>query len=298
MSVLVAENLNLKLNNKLVIEDFSYNFIDNIIYAIVGKSNSGKDALLDLLAARIKPDSGTVYLDGNKLYSNTLMEKRLAYITNTTSFPEHLSLRAIFKVMSGYYPKWDNGYAYELLDFFEIKAKTAYRKLTLSEKELVGGIIALASRANITILLNPLHNVDVKDRYDFYNLLYEHHLRYPRTFIISTDHIDEIESIIEKILIIDRGKLIEKFKINDIKDNFRYLSGKTEVLKSLVTGVKIIGYEERDNYLTVCVGKKLTKDETRKYQKYLIKISEVPIQKIFIYLINLREKKEGYILWV
>lgn len=291
MSVLVAENLNLNKKNKPSIINFSYNFLDNKIYAIVGKSDSGKDLLLDLISARTKPDQGSVYLDGELLLNNPVMSKRLCYISNTTSFPGHLSVRTICKLMGSYYPKWDNGYAYELLEYFELKPKAIYYKLESNQKELLHGIIALASRANITVFYNPLDDVDVKDRYDFYNFMYDHHTRYPRTIIISTDYIDEIESIVGKILMLDKGRLIEDFTIDEIKDNFRYLSGKTEVLKSLITGVKIIGYEERDNYLTVCVGKKLTKDETRKYQKYLIKISEVPIQKIFIYLINLREKK-------
>ncbi|HHX00131.1 MAG TPA: ATP-binding cassette domain-containing protein [Acholeplasmataceae bacterium] len=291
MSVLVAENLNLTNKNKPSITNFSYNFLDNKIYAILGKSDSGKDVLLDLLSARTKPDEGNVYLDGELLLDNPKMSKRLCYISSKTSFPGHMSVRSICRLMSSYYPKWDNGYAYELLEYFKIKPKTLYFKLEPNEKELVHGIIALACRANITIFLNPLDDVDVKDRYDFYNFMYEHHIRYPRTIIISTDYIDELESIVGKILMLDKGRLIEDFTISEIKDNFRYLSGKTEVLKSLIAGVKIIGYEERNNYLTVCVGKKLTKDETRKYQKYLIKISEVPIQKIFIYLINLREKK-------
>lgn len=291
MSVLVAENLNFKCKKRPSIINFSYNFLDNKIYAIVGKSDSGKDVLLDLISAKTKPDQGFIYLDGEELFNNSKMSKRLCYISNNTSFPSNLSIKTIFKLMNSYYPKWDNGYAYELLEYYQIKPKTTYFKLKANHKELLHGIIALASRANITIFLNPLDDVDVKDRYDFYNFMYDHHIRYPRTIIISTDYIDEIESIIGKILILDKGRLIENFTIDEVKNNFRYLSGKTEVLKSLITGVKIIGFEERDNYLTVCVGKKLTKDETRKYQKYLIKISEVPIQKIFIYLINLREKK-------
>ncbi|MCK9470557.1 MAG: ATP-binding cassette domain-containing protein [Bacilli bacterium] len=291
MSVLVAENLNLVYKNSPSILNFSYNFLDNKIYAIVGKSDSGKDVLLDLISARLEPTEGCVYLDGEKLLNNAKMSKRLCYISNKTSFPGHLSVKNICNIMSSYYPKWDNGYAYELLEYFGITPKKIYYKLDPNHKELLHGIIALASRANITIFYNPLDDVDVKDRYDFYNFMYDHHIRYPRTIIISTDYIDEIESIVERILILDKGRLIENFTIDEIKNNFRYLSGKTEVLKSLIAGVKIIGFEERDNYLTVCIGKKLTKDETRKYQKYLIKISEVPIQKIFIYLINLREKK-------
>lgn len=291
MSILVCENLTKINKKKPSVRNFSYNFLDNKIYGIVGKSDSGKSTLLDLIAAREKPTEGTVFLDGEELLNNARMSKRICYISKETSFPGHLSIRSIFRLMKSYYSKWDNGYAYELLEYFQMKPTKHYAKLEKHEKELLLGILGLASRANITIFDNPLDDVDVKDRYDFFNFMYMHHIRYPRTLILATDFIDEIESIVQKVLFLDKGRLFESFTTEEIKNSFRYLSGKTEVLKSLIAGVKVIGFEERDNYLTVCVGKRLTKDETRKYQKYLIKISEVPIQKVFIYLINLREKK-------
>lgn len=290
MSVLICENLT-SVNKEIIIENFNYNFLENQIYALVGKSDSGRDSLLDLMAARIKPQSGAVFLDGEKLYNNSTMSKRLCYISQNTSFPGHLNIKTIFKLMAAYYPKWDNAYAFELLDYYQIKTKRTFSNLKINEKELVLGILGLASRANITIFRRPLEAVDIKDRTDFFNFMYQHHIRYPRTLILSTDYIDEIESIINKVLFFDKGKLFENFTTEEIKNTFRFLSGKTEVLKSLISGVKVIGVEERYNNLTVCVAKKLTKDERRKYQKYLIKISEVPIQKVFVFLLNLREKK-------
>ena len=131
-----------------------------------------------------------------------------------------------------------------------------------------------------------------KNSYDFFEFLYKNHERYPRTYIISTSYIDEIDYLVNKVLFMDRGRLFAQFTIDEIKDNFRYLSGKTEVLKSLINGVKIVGVEERGKTLTVCIRQKLSKDDIRKYQKYLIKISEVPIRNVFIYLINLRLIKE------
>ena len=104
-------------------------------------------------------------------------------------------------------------------------------------------------------------------------------------------YIDEISYLFDRILFMDNGRLFNFFNINELKENFRYLSGKTEVLKSLIGGIKIIGAEEKNGILTVCIRKKLTKDDNRKFQKYMIEISDVPIQKIFIYLINLREKR-------
>ncbi|NLH53928.1 MAG: hypothetical protein GX482_00255 [Acholeplasmataceae bacterium] len=291
MSVLVCENLTKKIKKNPVVSNFSYNFLDNQIYALVGRDNSGRDELLQILAAQIRPDSGKVWLDGEELFGNLKMNKRLCYISEATSFPKHFRIKSIFRLMSWLYPKWDNAYAFELCEYFKIKRKRTYGSLKANEKILFSGIIGLASRANITIFGSALDKIDLKDRFDFYNFVYSHHTRYPRTLIIGTDNVDEIENLIDKILFLDKGRLFETFAVKYIKNNFRLLSGKSEVLKSLISDLKVIGAEERYNILTVCVAKALTKDETRKFQKYLIKISEAPIQKVFVYLLDLREKK-------
>lgn len=291
MSVLICENLTIVDKDKVIIDNFSFNFLDNKIYAIVGNSESGKDVLLDLITSRMKSDQGEVYLDGEILQDNPKMGRRLCYITPNISFPGHLNIKNIFKIMQALYPKWDNAYAYELSKFFNLKPRDKYHNLDIDRIQLLNGIIGLASRANITVFSMPLVDVDPKDRSDFFNFMYSHHLRYPRTIIITTDFIDEIESIYNRVLFFDKGRIFESFTLDDIKNDFRLLSGKSEVLKSLISGVKIIGMEERYNMLTVCVAKRLTKDDTRKYQKYLIKISEATTQKVFIYLLNLREAK-------
>lgn len=292
MSVLVCENISKYEKNKEIIHNFSYNFLDNQIYAIIGNSNSKQEELLNLICAKEKPTSGTVYLDGEPLYKNSFMNERLCFISHNTSFPGFLKISQLFNLMQESFPKWDNSFAYDLITHFEINLNSRYEKLSEKKKALFNAIVGLASLANITVFENPIDIVDTKDRYDFFNFLYKNHERYPRTFIISTSYIDEIDFLINKVLFIDRGRLFAQFTIEEIKDSFRYLSGKTEVLKSLINGVKIVGVEERGKTLTVCIRQRLSKDDIRKYQKYLIKISEVPIRNIFIYLINLRLIKE------
>ena len=193
--------------------------------------------------------------------------------------------------MSQNFVKWDNYYAYTLCRHFNIKMDALFCKMSKAKRHLFLGICGLASRANITIYNDIVSDVDLKDRHDFYTFMYEHYLRYPRTIIMATEYIDEIDYMFDKVLFLDRGKLIDYFTTKDLKSNFRYLTGKTEVLKSLISGIKIIGAEERGGILTVCIRKRLSKDDIRKFQKYLIEISDVPIQKVFIYLITLREIK-------
>jgi len=291
MSVLVCDNISGFSRKSEYVRNFSYNFLENKIYAITGRNNAGQKNLLDLISGRIPTSEGVVYLDGYKLINGINITNRICYIDRDADFPSHLRIVEVFKLMATVYPEWDTFYAYELLTYFEIKHRTMVGKLSPSQKSILIGILNLASRADITILNMPLEDADIKDRYDFFKFLYDHHDKYPRTFIINTSFIDEIDYLVDNLIILDRGKLIVRLKISETKQSFRYLTGKTEVLKSLITGVKVIGVEERGKMLTVCIRQKLSKDEIRKYQKYLIKISDVPIQNIVIYLITLREIK-------
>ena len=291
MSVLLCDNISKNVPNGTSIQNFSFNFLDKKIYGIIGKSDSGKETLLNLLTMKVRPTSGNIWVDGGDLKEDKNLRKRICYIDKKTYFPDSFSIRIICARMSQNFVKWDNYYAYTLCRHFNIKMDALFCKMSKAKRHLFLGICGLASRANITIYNDIVSDVDLKDRHDFYTFMYEHYLRYPRTIIMATEYIDEIDYMFDKVLFLDRGKLIDYFTTKDLKSNFRYLTGKTEVLKSLISGIKIIGAEERGGILTVCIRKRLSKDDIRKFQKYLIEISDVPIQKVFIYLITLREIK-------
>ena len=292
MSVLVCENVSKSTKNNEIIHSFSYNFLDNQIYAIMGNDTKKQNELLNLISGKEKGNEGIVYLDGEPLYNNLSMSERICYISRNTSFPGFLKLSEIFEMMASIFPKWDNSFAFDMISHFDIDITSKYNKLNTSKRSLLNGILGIASRANITIFEHPIDDVETKDRYDFFNFLYENHVRYPRTYIISTSYIDEIDYLIDKVLFLDKSRLFAQFTDEDIKENFRYLSGKSEVLKYLIKGIRPIRVEERENTLTICIRQKLSKDDIRKYQKYLIKISEVPISSVYVYLINLRRIKE------
>lgn len=289
MSVLLCDNVTKTYKHNESIHNFSFNFLDRKIYGILGKKGSGRGTLVRLLSSIVKPNSGTIWVDGKRFTKHNAIRSRVCYIKKKKRYPFFYKVNTILKLMNRKYPKWDSYYAYTLCSHFKINASDSYGSLEENKKNILNAICALASRANITIYEDPLFDADIKDRYDFFNFLYKHHQRYPRTVIITSDHIDEINYLFDKVLFLYDGKLIEYFTSKELSTNFKYLTGKTEVLKSLIKGIKIIGTEERNGILTVCVRKDISKDERRKFIKYLIEVSDVPIEKVFIYLINIRE---------
>lgn len=289
MATVVLDNIVYKKKEKQIVDSFSYNFLANKIYALVGKDNSGIDYLFDIIASNTLPTSGNVYFEGK---TNSLKDSpRICYIK---TFPALLSINGIFEKMKEKYPHWDNFFAYSILQNVGIKMESKYGNLSERNKDIVKAAVTIASNADVKLLFNPVEKADLKVRADIYKLIYKHHENNPSTYIISTNIIDELSYTIDQILLVNDGKLIEHISIEQAKRSFFEISGKAEVVKSLITGMRIIGYEERGQELTVCTNQKLTKDLTRKFQKYMVHVSEVNIQKLLIYLLLVKEKKDYF----
>ena len=69
-------------------------------------------------------------------------------------------------------------------------------------------IIGLASRAEITFFDEPYLGLDAVARQIFYDRLLEDYSEHPRTVILSSHLIDEVSNLIERVLVIDQGRII------------------------------------------------------------------------------------------
>lgn len=86
----------------------------------------------------------------------------------------------------------------------------AYRKYSRGMKSLLFMIVALCSKAPLTILDEPTLGMDAPNREQFYKILLDEYVKEPRTFIISTHLINEIENLLEEVIIIDQGERLAR----------------------------------------------------------------------------------------
>ena len=91
MSILELKNVNYSYNNKfqtvLAMKDISCSFDRGVVYAIVGKSGSGKSTMLSLLAGLDVPQSGQVLFDGKPTSEMDLDKyRRVNKVKNSSRF--------------------------------------------------------------------------------------------------------------------------------------------------------------------------------------------------------------------
>jgi iron complex transport system ATP-binding protein len=82
MSLLTAENLSVRLGDKLVVNGVGAAFSRGLVTAVVGPNGAGKSTLMDCLATLRRPDTGQVTLDGRSLRDLPSRERarRIAYL--------------------------------------------------------------------------------------------------------------------------------------------------------------------------------------------------------------------------
>jgi ABC-type glutathione transport system ATPase component len=117
------------------------------------------------------------------------------------------------------YPEWDADLAASLLADFDLPAKRSVKKLSRGMTSAVGIVLGLASRAPLTLFDEPYLGLDAVARQLFYDRLIADYAEHPRTVVLSTHLIEEIAGLLERVLLIDRGRVLLDADAESLRDS-------------------------------------------------------------------------------
>ncbi len=292
-SILKASQVVKKYQNKEVLHNVSITIEEGHIYGLLGRNGAGKTTLLSILTAQIPHNSGEVTLNDMTVWENKKaldylcfsreLSATLMYGQNTIKVKEYFRAAAIF------YPAWDKNYAEKLCALFGLDKNKKICKLSKGMMSMVTIIIALASKAPITLLDEPVAGLDIVAREMFYELLLKEHIETKRTFVVSTHIIEEAAKALEKVIVIDEGNIIVNEDVQTLIEQFSTISGKEDVVDEATSGLNVIRQESFGRSKMVCVRNSASQVEAACEGKDL-DIAEVPLQKVFVYLTSSTEE--------
>ena len=200
-----------------------------VIYGLIGRNGAGKTTLMGILTAQNTFDEGEVTYGGQPVWENRAALAELCFSReipttllmgqNTSKVRDYLSAAAV------YYPHWDKEYAQRLVDRFGLDRKKSVSKLSKGMLSMLTIVIALASRAPVTILDEPVAGLDVVAREDFYKLLLDDYAETNRTFIISTHIIEEAANVFERVLVLHDGRMLVDAPTDEFVQSFTLITG-------------------------------------------------------------------------
>jgi ABC-2 type transport system ATP-binding protein len=232
---ILVSGLTRRYRDHVALDDVSIDVDGPAIVGLLGRNGAGKTTLMRIIANQEFASTGTVRVFGASPVENDAVLRRMVLVREDQTFPDfkvHHALRAA----SWFYPNWSSEVAEMLLRDFNLPVNRAIKKLSRGMRSALGIVIGLAAQAEITLFDEPYAGLDAVARQLFYDRLLASYAERPSTVLLSTHLIDEVADLLERVVIIDRGRIVLDAAADDVRGSATTVSGPIAAVEEFVSG--------------------------------------------------------------
>ena len=205
----IADNLTKKYGNKIAVDHVSLHLKPGV-YGLLGPNGAGKTTLMRLLCGILRPEGGTVALDGVDV-SKEAYRARLGYLPQEFGYYPEFSgwdFLMYMAALKGLKRSCAEKKAEELLAFTSLKDAAGKKIKTYSGgmKQRLGIAQVLLNEPDLLVLDEPTGGLDPKERVRFRELLAA--LGRDSIILMSTHIVTDVEKIADRILLMKEGRII------------------------------------------------------------------------------------------
>ncbi len=286
MTAIEVNGLTKQYGEFKALNSIQFSIEENEIIGVIGRNGAGKSTLLKCLAGFYYPSSGEIRVLGENPFDNLFVSENLIFVDDQMSFSAELTLEDILHTAAQFYPNWNQALAKRLFDYFSFRPEQTHEMLSKGKRSTFNMIIGLCARTKITIFDEPTTGMDYSVRKDFYRALLKDYLQEPRTIILSSHLLNELETVLESILLIDDGRFVIQESIDQLKETTYGLTGSVDHLR--VTDELQVLHEEKltgDQVYRVVKGE-LSAEKLDELERNHVQFSSVSIDDICVYHTN------------
>lgn len=189
------------------------------IYGLVGPNGSGKSTAIRHITGIYRQDEGDVLIDGQKVYENTDIKRRIAYISDDVYAFLSASVKDMRDFYAGIYPQFDHKRFEAMRQAFPIDEKKAIRHLSKGMQKQAAFWLAMCCRPDYLILDEPVDGLDPVMRRRVWSIIMGDVADHGTTVLVSSHNLRELEDVCDHVGIINHGKVLIERSLSELQDN-------------------------------------------------------------------------------
>ncbi len=216
-----------KYEIKEVLKDVNFKIKEGEIVGYLGLNGNGKTTTIKILIGALYPDGGNVKVLGKNPFEKRkeILKKIGVVFGQGHNLFYEISVRGNFLFLKEVYRLSDEFFEKRLnylLDMFDAKEllEKQYRTLSLGQKMKVNLIAALLHKPKILFLDEPTIGLDVFNKKRFREIIKRINKEENVTIFLTTHDMDDIEELANRIIVLNKGKIIFDGKIEDFKSKY------------------------------------------------------------------------------
>jgi len=201
------QNLHFAYRKKPVFTGLSLQLQPGHIYGLLGKNGTGKSTLLRNIAGLLFPDKGKIEVLGF-----TPGKRQPAFLQEIFIVPEEfylpdVPLQHLVQYHAPFYPKFNRAQFDKYITEFDIPRTSTLQNMSYGQKKKVLISFGLASNASMLLMDEPTNGLDIMSKSQFRKVM-AGAMDENKCIVISTHQVKDLENLIDRITVIDEGKIL------------------------------------------------------------------------------------------
>ncbi len=195
--------------NQHVLNDIWFDIPEGQIVGLLGPNGAGKSTIMKILTGYILPDRGEAEVAGISIIHNPLDAKRkIGYLPEHNPLYTEMYVREYLNFVRKFYPGTPRSRIEEVIEMTGL-APEAHKKigqLSKGYRQRVGLAAAIIHNPPVLILDEPTTGLDPNQLVEIRELIKQ--LGKNKSIILSTHIMQEVEQIVERVILINKGKIV------------------------------------------------------------------------------------------
>lgn len=237
-----ARHLSVHYGAKRAVDDISFTIPKGRVVGLLGHNGAGKTTLMKAMVGLTQAQGDLAVLGLNPMKQRVELLQSACYIPDVAILPRWARVQDLITMMSELHPRFSADRARVLLKRTSVKLSD--RVKALSKGMVVQAHLALVAAidARLMILDEPTLGLDVLSRKAFYEMLLDEWCDGERSVLISTHQVEEIESLLSDVLMLNEGKLVLSISLEDMDRRFVALSHDASVAQEMAAAHPLLKY--------------------------------------------------------
>ncbi|HEX4216140.1 MAG TPA: ABC transporter ATP-binding protein [Candidatus Dormibacteraeota bacterium] len=252
------------------------------ITGLLGRNGAGKTTLMRIIAAQDFASAGEVRVMGADPVEDDAVLRRIVLVREDQIYPRYVRVWQLLRMASWCYPNWSQELAETLLRDFDLPAGRRVERLSRGMRSALGIVIGLAARTEVTLFDEPYAGLDAVARDRFYDRLLTEYTERPRAMILSTHLIDEIAGLLERVVVLHRGRVVLDAPTDDLRGSASIVSGPALAVDQFVAGRRTWDRRRIGSQASAIVVGPVTEVDAARARSLRLEVEALTLQQVVV----------------
>ncbi len=253
--MLTLKNVSKKFGRHQVLQQISFRVPAGSITGLLGPNGAGKTTTLRIISGFLTPNQGEIYLGRQSMRRQPLaLKARIGYLPENNPLYSFLTPRQYLTMIGHFRHLKGMALQKEVATFLEASGLQEYQQrrievLSRGYRQRVGLAAAFLGRPDLVLLDEPTSSLDPNQQLEMRQFI----RRFGKTVLFSSHILAEVEAICDRVILINRGKIVYqgplagltrparrlKIKLNGGRQPKLFLTKLKKALAKLAPAVKL-----------------------------------------------------------